>query len=85
MKITATIENTKTDSPKIDSAGVDTGAKMLVGLIRLFPLRVSRFSLATFCWSRGQRGAKYGASFFLALNTRHCTVPIGSCRAVAIS
>ena len=29
--------------------------------------------------------AKYGASFFLALNTRHCTVPIGMDRAAAIS
>src|ERR1700727_963988 len=51
MKITPTIENTKTESPKIDSAGVDTGAKMLVGLIGLrYRLRLSRPSLATFCW-----------------------------------
>jgi hypothetical protein len=28
---------------------------------------------------------KYGASFFLALYTRHCTVPIGMARAAAIS
>jgi hypothetical protein len=32
-KIAATVNRTKIESPKIDSAGVDTGAKMLVGLI----------------------------------------------------
>jgi hypothetical protein len=32
MNITATVKRTKADKPAIDSAGVDTGAKMLVGL-----------------------------------------------------
>jgi hypothetical protein len=33
MKIIATVASTNIDKPKIDSAGVDSGAKIFVGLI----------------------------------------------------
>src|SRR6266446_9563010 len=55
-KIAAVTPSTSVDSPKIAAAGVDAGAKMLVGLILYSPGRLCRVRADVACEERSDRG-----------------------------